>query len=170
MSKETTQPPTDETAVPNTEPVLRREAVYVVPDQRKLFAFSVVSALAGVVVGFALSMLAQTGGGHCATGPEVHLEDQAPRAWLGVHIKTHPGTLGASVIQVVPGTPAETSGLKKGDLIVALDGKKLKTFEDLVAAVLSHKVGETVDVTFRRGHCRSRQRSHTVKATLASRP
>ena len=41
------------------------------------------------------------------------------------------GTLGALVIDVVAGEPAEAAGMKIGDLIISVDGSVVSTMEEL---------------------------------------
>ena len=86
---------------------------------------------------------------------------------------------GVLVVNVVPGSPADNAGLKGsnrqatvngqqmmvgGDVITAIDGKSLTAVEDLVAAVQSHKAGDSVNLTVLRNG-----QEQTVTATLAAR-
>ncbi|OLB76218.1 MAG: zinc metalloprotease, partial [Actinobacteria bacterium 13_2_20CM_2_71_6] len=48
-----------------------------------------------------------------------------------------------------PASPAKLAGLRDGDVITALDGKPIKTYEDLQKAIRSGKFGP-VDVTYQR--------------------
>ena len=47
-------------------------------------------------------------------------------------------------------TPAQRAGLQKGDLIVAFDGKPVRTLEDYSMLLFAHKPGDTVAITIRR--------------------
>lgn len=62
------------------------------------------------------------------------------------------------IVKVIEGSPAEKGGLKVGDKIIAIDGKKYLG-EDLQQASASMKgeSGTTVDVTYRRGEGESAQ-------------
>jgi serine protease Do len=53
---------------------------------------------------------------------------------------------GVYVIDVVALSGADRAGIKKGDIITKLDGKKLLTIEDLIEAIKTHKVGDVVQV------------------------
>jgi len=53
---------------------------------------------------------------------------------------------GITISTVVPGSPADQSGLKVGDTIVSVDGKDVKTGDDLVADIASRKPGSKVDL------------------------
>ncbi len=69
------------------------------------------------------------------------------------------------VLQVSPGGPADGAGLKRGDVITAVDGKPLQGDSDLAEAINPHKPGDTVTVTVIRG-----SQSNDVKVTLGELP
>ena len=56
------------------------------------------------------------------------------------------GRGGAIVREIVPGSPAESSGLEVGDRIVAVDGVSILDPADLFAAVVSNRPGTEVTV------------------------
>jgi S1-C subfamily serine protease len=56
-------------------------------------------------------------------------------------MKVYGATEGAFVSSVRPNGPAEKAGVKEGDVLVALNGKALKTGDDLVNAVAETEVG-----------------------------
>ncbi|MCX7914338.1 MAG: PDZ domain-containing protein, partial [Thermodesulfovibrionales bacterium] len=74
------------------------------------------------------------------------------RAWLGVSIQDVTEevarafkldkTEGALVVNVVKGGPAEEAGIKEGDVILEFNGKKIKTYTDLLQAVSTLKPGD----------------------------
>jgi putative serine protease PepD len=72
---------------------------------------------------------------------------------------------GAIIAQVVPGSPAEQAGLRRGDVVVRFGDKDIGTAENLVDAVRARKPGDRVEVAFRRG-----EEQRTVTVTLGSRP
>ena len=87
---------------------------------------------------------------------------KAQHAFLGVEL----GASGsARVASVRPNTPAARAGLRAGDVITALGGRKVSSADELRAAINARRPGDHVSVTFRRNG-----RSHTVSLTLASRP
>jgi S1-C subfamily serine protease len=64
--------------------------------------------------------------------------------------KDLPVTEGALVIEVTPDTGADKAGLKPDDIIVKLDGEKIRSMDDLILAVRRRSVGDEVTVTFYR--------------------
>src|SRR2546426_2046840 len=55
---------------------------------------------------------------------------------------------GVTVSNVVAGSPAETAGLKIGDTITSVDGKELKSGDELVADIAGRKPGTKARVAF----------------------
>jgi PDZ domain-containing protein len=66
----------------------------------------------------------------------------------GKHVVMRP--VGVRITAVGPGLPA-FGKLEPGDVIVAVDGKQVKTLADLYARMLSHHIGDAVSFTIRRG-------------------
>lgn len=66
------------------------------------------------------------------------------RAWLGVF--AHPLDEGVVVAGLVPNGPAAKSGLKEGDVIVALDAEEVPTRRDLYRSLWRRGPGERVTV------------------------
>ena len=58
------------------------------------------------------------------------------------------GNGGVTVSDVVAGSPAEQGGLKVGDTIISVDGKGVKTGDELVADIASRKPGSKVVLGF----------------------
>jgi serine protease Do len=59
---------------------------------------------------------------------------------------------GALVEQVVPGSAASDAGVKKGDIITALDDARVESYGDLLGALRDYAPGDTVTLTvFRDG-------------------
>ena len=58
---------------------------------------------------------------------------------------------GYRIGRVLPESPAAKAGLKDGDLIVSLDGKKVEGMRDFVARLQAHKPGDQVRIEVRRG-------------------
>ncbi|MBW1798510.1 MAG: DegQ family serine endoprotease [Deltaproteobacteria bacterium] len=92
------------------------------------------------------------------------------RGWLGVMIQNITSALkdklrlkdekGALVADVTADGPAEKAGLKRGDVIVSFDGKKIKETHDLPYIVGTTPVGKKVEVEVIR---KGAKKSFTVK-------
>lgn len=74
------------------------------------------------------------------------------------------GAKGALVERVLPGTPADTAGLKTDDVVVAIDGKQVATGAELREALGAHAAGDTVSLEVLRAGTRM-----TFSATLSGR-
>lgn len=93
--------------------------------------------------------------------PQLVSHGKITRGYLGVNIQTITPSLaealdlketkGALVADVVAGSPAEKSGLERGDIIVDFDGKHIEDSQDLPVKVAATPVGEEVQVTVLRG-------------------
>ncbi|MBR2951867.1 MAG: trypsin-like peptidase domain-containing protein [Clostridia bacterium] len=89
--------------------------------------------------------------------------DESERGYLGVGCIAATG--GLYVSQVEQGSAADTAGLKKGDVITAVDGKSVKTVNDLTE-FLSHKTaGDRIKISFLRNSI-----ACEAEATLTLRP
>lgn len=87
---------------------------------------------------------------------------QSPTGWLGVDmlpiddlVRSRFGLPQEGVVlvnAVLPGSPAEKGGLKRGDVILKLDGSPIQSPQDLVARVTRRKPGSEVRMqVFRKG-------------------
>ena len=59
---------------------------------------------------------------------------------------------GITVIDVLPGSPAEIGGLRQTDVILAADNVMVQDARDLQAAVQRHKKGDAIVITFVRSY------------------
>ena len=55
---------------------------------------------------------------------------------------------GVYVAEVVEGSSAEAAGIKKGDVIVAVDGKKVTKMSELQELLSKKRPGEQVNLTY----------------------
>jgi 2-alkenal reductase len=74
-------------------------------------------------------------------------------------------TQGAFITGVQPGSPADAAGLKAQDVVTAIDGTTLDDDHPLSGILLSHKVGDAIQLTVNRAGT-----TVTLKATLGERP
>jgi serine protease Do len=106
---------------------------------------------------------------------ELRTSGKVTRAWLGVNLQPLTpelaqsfgvkDTKGALVAEVMPDSPAARAGLKSGDVITELNGKKIDDHSALARAVGLAKPGETG----RLGIVRDRQQT-TVEVKLGEAP
>jgi len=78
------------------------------------------------------------------------------RGWIGVSIQSLTPEIaqsfklkeptGALVADVMPGSPADIAGIKRGDIIISFDGKEIKSMSDLPRTVAETPVGKDVDI------------------------
>ncbi|OGO38720.1 MAG: hypothetical protein A2147_03985 [Chloroflexi bacterium RBG_16_57_8] len=70
---------------------------------------------------------------------------------------------GALIVNVQPGSPADTAGLQAGDVITRFGGKNIATIEELRQAIHQSQIGQSVDIVYQRG-----QTQNTTSATLVA--
>ena len=88
------------------------------------------------------------------------------RAYLGVQTGIAPaGTSGARIVDVVPAGPAARAGLRVGDVIKSVGGKRVTDPTQLSTLVSAKKPGEQTSVVVTRDGA-----SQTVQVTLGTRP
>ncbi len=97
------------------------------------------------------------------------------RGWLGVYVQPLTRDFiqaynlkikeGAVVADVMPNSPAEKAGIKRGDVITKIDGIQIKDPQDLVFQVRKHMVGDKLKI-----EVVNRSGSKTVTVTLEEIP
>jgi S1-C subfamily serine protease len=121
--------------------------------------------------------------------PQLQKSGKVDRAYLGITSLTVDGSLaslnlpvssGALVQSVQSGSPAEKAGIRAGDLsatiggndlvlggdiITAVDGRPVRSSDDLAGLIGAKKSGTKIKVTLQRG-----KRKTTVDVTLAAQP
>ena len=73
----------------------------------------------------------------------IGLQDLNPELMKSFKVEEKEGTL---ISQVFEGSPAEKAGLKVGDIVVEIDGKKTKNSQEVVREVLKKKVGQKIEL------------------------
>ena len=77
---------------------------------------------------------------------------------------------GALVVKVEKDSPADIAGLKKFDLIVAVDGKKIKTNNDLAIKIAEASPGDTVKLTIYRKGDSDKEQKIEIKVEVSEAP
>jgi serine protease Do len=71
----------------------------------------------------------------------IGLQDLTPELMNNFNVKEKDGAL---ISQIYEGSPAEKADLKTGDIIIQIDGKKIKDSQDVVKEVLKRQVGQKI--------------------------
>ncbi len=82
--------------------------------------------------------------------PAINLQIRPNDAALGISSHENLSNDGVLITQIVPGSAAARSRLRKGDTIVAVDGKSTRTLVELRKVIASKQVGDEVEVKARR--------------------
>jgi putative serine protease PepD len=132
---------------------------------------------AGRVIGVNSQIATAGGGGNVGIGfavpsntvrrvvPRLQRGRSIRRAYLG--ISSRPSTVGsgAYVEELVPGGPAQAGGLRPGDIVTGVGGRKVLAPEDISAAIDARKPGERIDVEVQRAGA-----ERTLSVRLGTRP
>ena len=86
---------------------------------------------------------------------------KATHPYLGVKLTDSSDPAGAKVGEVASGSPADSAGLKTGDVVTAADGAAVTSADQLVAVLAGHAAGDKVQLQLASGS--------TVSVTLGSR-
>ena len=91
---------------------------------------------------------------------DLKTKGKVSRGWLGISVQdvtediaktmNQKAQQGALVAEVFRGDPASNAGIKPGDIIVEINGKKVNNSHDLLMMVAGFQVGDRVDVRFLR--------------------
>ncbi len=141
--------------------------------------------MAGEVIGITSAKIAATGVE--GMGYAISTQEAAPiieqlintgyivRPWLGVTLYPIDQFVaqrynlavdkGAFIVNVAQGSPADKAGLKAGDVIVKFASEETNTVDDLIRAIRSSRLGQTVEITYWRGESQG-----TTSATLIESP
>jgi putative serine protease PepD len=129
---------------------------------------------AGNVIGVVSQIASETGGnvgiGYAVPSDTVRTvvdgllrDGEIQRAYLGVRLAELDS--GVRLADVIDGQPADDAGLRAGDTVLEVAGKKVDTAGDVQSAVAARKPGEELELKIRRG---GSERTVTVK--LGTRP
>ncbi len=158
MSDETTNtselPPAAETV---SLPVLRREALLPNERSRGLGTVAVVCTMAGVASGLALAttLMAMQVADTMSARPTCSyrasmVEVAAPEhGFLGIRYVFHTNQ-GAVVDSVLPNTPAQQIGIQEGDRVLAVDGDRVDSANELQERIYNATPGSRPVITIER--------------------
>jgi len=102
--------------------------------------------------------------------PDLKARGKVTRGWMGVSVQDISEDIaksmklkdrsGALIADVFKGDPADKAGLKAGDVVVEISGKKVKDAHDLLIMIAGFQVGETVQIKILRD---GQERKLTIK-------
>jgi serine protease Do len=88
--------------------------------------------------------------------PDLKSKGKVTRAWLGVSVQDVTEDIakniklkdnnGALITEVFKGDPADRAGLRSGDLITEVNGKKIKDTHELLLTIASFHVGDKIEI------------------------
>ena len=78
--------------------------------------------------------------------------------------------VGAYITKVEKDSAAANAGLSQGDIITAMDGTSVASFEELKAVMAGHRAGDVVTVTYQRRGNDGEYQENTVSITLGEYP
>ncbi|MEL4163341.1 trypsin-like peptidase domain-containing protein [Corynebacterium bovis] len=92
-------------------------------------------------------------------------DGRAQHAIIGAQVNTRSQVNGAEIVSVQPGSPADSAGLKAGDVVHKVDDRLVDNGVGLIAAIRSHTVGDKVTLTVTDGQGGN---EHRVSMTLTA--
>ena len=98
-----------------------------------------------------------------ATVQSARAKTDGQTGYLGVALESEGGD-DPVVAEVAASSPAESAGVKKGDRLRSMDGRRIKNADDLRAAVQMKNPGDTISLEVTRGERREKL-SATLEAT-----
>ncbi|MBI4834786.1 MAG: M20/M25/M40 family metallo-hydrolase [Planctomycetes bacterium] len=76
--------------------------------------------------------------------PKIAMPSGKPRPYIGTQPGFDSKVKGVLIKGVNPGSPAEKSGLREGDVIIRIDGAEIKEIGDYQKVLMEKKVGDTI--------------------------
>jgi serine protease Do len=103
--------------------------------------------------------------------------DEEDAAYMGIQvadltteaIQMYNMPAGAFVYEVTSGEAAEEAGIRKGDIIVKLDGQKVSGKDDLLDKLQYYAAGESVEVVVARAN-EGEYKEQTIEVVMGSKP
>ena len=88
--------------------------------------------------------------------PDLKAKGKVTRGWLGISVQDITEDIaknmklkdrsGALISDVFKGDPADKAGLKSGDIVTEINGKKVKDTHELLMMIAAFRVGETIKI------------------------
>lgn len=82
-----------------------------------------------------------------------------------IGVRGEDADVGARLTEITEGGPAEKAGLKVGDIVIAVEGNTVQSYDDFIAKVRRHLAGETAQIEISRA-----RKSQRMDVTFTVRP
>lgn len=105
----------------------------------------------GHVILFSKTDACAEGQGVVADAPWLQIAALDARGWLGVAVEPAEPLAGVIVTNLIQNSPAERSGLRRGDLIVSVAGQSIFDAPDLAGVIAGTEPGQGVQLAVERG-------------------
>ena len=117
----------------------------------KLIGINTIAATGAENIGFAIAI-----DGARSVIDQIRSKPAGGQAWIGVtfdsidsaaaavQIGLQPDARGAAVVALFADSPASKAGLREGDVVVAIDGKAVRSAGDIAKALAARKPGDSV--------------------------
>jgi len=130
----------------------------------RVVRIGLLAALAVLVVGGVLVFRAMDSGSSASAAPGVQeQQQQQERAWMGVLFARTPD--GLTIAQVIADSAADKAGLKRSDVIKAVNGTAVETVQELRDQIKDKNVGDTITLSIERDG-----QAQDVSVTLEAQP
>jgi S1-C subfamily serine protease len=96
---------------------------------------------------------------------ELERRGSVRRAYLGVSTSSPERGSGALVVEAEEGAPAAEAGLRDGDVILSIEGRRVRNSDEVADAIEERQPGRRVEIEYRRGSV-----TRTVEVELGVRP
>lgn len=96
--------------------------------------------------------------------------EKQKNAWIGILLGDSEDPEGVRIQEVLGGSPAEAAELKRDDVIIKLNGNKIRSVIALQQAIRTRAVGEEVTLTILRQKEDDSWREQTIKIKLGENP
>ena len=119
-----------------------------------------------------ISVLLGDRNGRVSMGVLLLPDERERTGMMGPGRGTLPGELtqGAFVAGVASGGPADKAGIKRGDIILSVDGVQIDTDHSLSALIQDKKIGDTVTLSVKSRQEQADKAPRDLKVTLGSTP
>ncbi len=79
---------------------------------------------------------------------QAKLGPPSDKPWTGIHFEAGDSS-GVRILSVVPGSPAAKASVFGGDLVVSMEGRRVKTLDEVMPAVRAKRIGDRLTLLLR---------------------